>query len=229
MSTIVLDDIPFRFNAEMFEKMTHINSSAPAGRHTARLIEQAVAAARPKAVYRVCYVDEHGDESIELEGTRFSSAALARNLAEVHRVFAYVATCGNELEQMQNTEQDALNQYALDGLKEMFLRTAVEYLKQHLAAEFALHIDTLSAMNPGSGNRNVWPIDQQRLLFGLLGEVEASIGVHLTDSYLMIPNKTVSGILFPSSVPFVSCQLCTRQRCPLRRAAFTGITEPAGH
>jgi len=229
MSMTILDNIPFDFDAEAFQRTTHIDPSAPAGRHTARLIAQAVAAARPKAVYRACYVDEHGDESIELEGTRFSSAALAQNLAEVERVFAYVATCGNELEEMQHAEQDALSQYALDGLKEMFLRTAVEYLKQHLAAEFGIEADALSSMNPGSGNRNVWPIGQQKLLFGLLGDVEASIGVRLNDSFLMVPNKTVSGILFPSSVPFVSCQLCTREHCPLRRAAYTGIAEPVGH
>jgi hypothetical protein len=84
-------------------------------------------------------------------------------------------------------------------------------------------------MNPGSGNRNFWPIGQQRQLFQLLGDVEASVGVRLTDSFLMTPNKTVSGILFPTDVPFVSCQLCTRENCPRRRAQYTGVVGLAGH
>ena len=72
-------------------------------------------------------------------------------------------------------------------------------------------------------------LGQQRQLFQLLGDVESSIGVRLTDSFLMIPNKTVSGILFPTEVPFYSCQLCTREACPRRRAEYTGVAGLTGH
>jgi hypothetical protein len=80
-------------------------------------------------------------------------------------------------------------------------------------------------MNPGSGDRNVWPIAQQRPLFSLFGDAEALIGVRLTDSFLMVPNKTVSGLFFPTEVPFESCQLCTRPDCPRRRARYKGPLE----
>jgi len=36
----------------------------------------------------------------------------------------------------------------------------------------------------------------------------------------MIPNKTTSGIRFPTEERFESCQLCPRETCPGRRAAF---------
>ena len=36
------------------------------------------------------------------------------------------------------------------------------------------------------------------------------IGVTLTDTFLMLPNKTVSGIFYPTEVDFVTCQLCHR-------------------
>jgi hypothetical protein len=77
-------------------------------------------------------------------------------------------------------------------------------------------------MNPGSGDARLWPIGQQRPLFELLGDVEAAIGVRLTPSFLMVPNKSVSGILFPTEVRFESCQLCTRENCPRRRAPYSG-------
>ncbi|MBC8461851.1 MAG: hypothetical protein H8D67_28105 [Deltaproteobacteria bacterium] len=35
-------------------------------------------------------------------------------------------------------------------------------------------------------------IEQQKELFSIFGNVEDLIGVKLTDSYLMIPNKSVS-------------------------------------
>jgi hypothetical protein len=75
-------------------------------------------------------------------------------------------------------------------------------------------------MSPGSGDVNVWPIEQQRELFELLGDVRGQIGVELTDSFLMVPNKTVSGIHFPAEKDFRTCQVCHRENCPSRGAPF---------
>ena len=36
----------------------------------------------------------------------------------------------------------------------------------------------------------------------------------------MIPNKTVSGLLFPTEEDFHTCQVCHRDPCPNRRAPF---------
>jgi hypothetical protein len=36
----------------------------------------------------------------------------------------------------------------------------------------------------------------------------------------MVPNKSVSGLLYPSEDGFQSCQLCHREGCPNRRAPF---------
>ena len=73
-------------------------------------------------------------------------------------------------------------------------------------------------MNPGS--LPDWPIQQQRPLFQLLGDPNTAIGVELTASYLMEPNKSVSGIRFPTEERFESCMLCPRQDCPGRRSAY---------
>jgi hypothetical protein len=37
---------------------------------------------------------------------------------------------------------------------------------------------------------------------------------------LMLPRKSISGILFPTEVTFFSCQLCPRERCEARKAAY---------
>ena len=75
-----------------------------------------------------------------------------------------------------------------------------------------------SAMSPGRLAN--WPIREQRPLFSLLGDPETAIGVHLTESFLMIPNKSVSGIRYPTEESFESCQLCPREGCPNRKAAY---------
>lgn len=228
-SAVIVDNISFSFDEEGFRKLTHIDPSGTYAKAVEDLLGAALAAARPKALYKVCYIDNRTDDSVELEGIRFTSRVLSRNLREVERVFPYIATCGTELDTCLSSELDVLAQYWLDGLKEMALSTAVEHLKIHLAAEYGLKAEEFSTMNPGSGNKNVWPISQQRQLFQLLGDVESAVGVELTDSFLMMPNKTVSGIFFPTEVNFVSCQLCTRENCPRRRAQYTGIAGLAGH
>ena len=65
-----------------------------------------------------------------------------------------------------------------------------------------------------------WPITQQQQLFSLFGDVEAKIGVRLTDSFLMLPMKSVSGVYFPTETSFESCRLCPRKVCPGRRAPY---------
>jgi hypothetical protein len=61
---------------------------------------------------------------------------------------------------------------------------------------------------------------EQRKLFRILGDTEAMIGVRLTQSCLMIPSKSVSGVRFATETSFESCQLCPRDRCPGRRARY---------
>jgi hypothetical protein len=79
-------------------------------------------------------------------------------------------------------------------------------------------------MAPGAGAGDDWPITQQMGLFSLFGgreKVEELIGVRLTDTYLMVPIKSVSGLFFPTEVRFESCQICPREHCQGRRAAYS--------
>jgi len=153
-----------------------------------------------------------------VQRARFTSRALRVNLDEVERVFAYVATCGGELDSMPVASGDVFGQFCRDTIKEMALWAALSHLYVHLTETHQL--GALASMNPGSGEANVWPIEQQEDLFAFLGDVQGSIGVALTDSCLMVPNKSVSGIFYPSESGFESCQLCRQERCSHRRAPF---------
>lgn len=228
MDVVVLADIPFGFDAQRFREQVHLDRFPQAEAAARELLDRAVPLVRPKAMYGASYVEARDAEGVSLDGVGFRSSVLARNLEPVDRVFPYVATCGTELEELQRESQDLLAQYWLDALKEMALGRAREALRAQVGQRFGLEPAKLSSMNPGSGNRNLWPISQQAPLFSLLGDVERGIGVRLTDSFLMIPNKTVSGILFPTEVRFESCQLCSRPDCPRRRVPFEATREAAG-
>jgi hypothetical protein len=210
----VLSDIAFRLDEPAFLRLTRLPGLA----EVRGLLDRVLAAARPKAAYRVCAVGERGEGTVKIEGTEFASKVLARNLEGAERVFPYVATCGTELEPLEETCPDLFTRYCLDVLKELALATARDHLLEHLRA--AHGATDLSSMNPGSGDARLWPLGQQRPLFNLLGDVEKAVGVRLTPSLLMQPNKSVSGIFFPSEEHFENCQLCTREDCPRRRVPY---------
>ena len=151
-----------------------------------------------------------------MDGVKLTSRVLRVNMEHVHRVFAFVATCGTELDVWARAIDDMLFQYWGDAIKEMALRSATQVLHRHLTDCFEL--GKTATMAPGS--LADWPLPQQRPLFTILGDVQGAIGVELSDSFLMTPNKSVSGVRFPTEEDFASCQLCPRKDCPNRRAAY---------
>ncbi len=125
-------------------------------------------------------------------------------------------TIGKAMDEIIDASGEMLEKYLLDEIANMALREARGRFEHHLRSAFAL--EKISCMAPGS--LADWPIEQQRPLFGLLPGVEAALGVRLTESFLMLPRKSISGIYFPSEATFFSCQLCPRERCDGRKARY---------
>lgn len=181
-----------------------------------RILENAGTLIHAKAAYRICYVEERLESSVIIEGTRFNSRVLRKNLATVGRVFPFVITIGKGLEERAASTSDLLEKYYLDAIGNIALARARKYFEDFLRSRFCL--DGLSYMSPGSLEN--WPIEEQIPLFSILEGVEGSIGVTLNQSLLMIPTKSVSGIYFPTETTFYSCQLCPREICEGRKAKY---------
>ena len=227
----ILGDI--RFDLDPTAVFAHLRLD-PKGSYAGEihaLIAAARGRARPRALYAVASVERKENDAVviaaEHQGgrpdapvlrARFTSRVLRRQLDDVERVFPYIATCGPELDAIPIGPGDVFGQFCLDVIKEMALYVALAYLLEHL--QHTHGIEALASMNPGSGDRDVWPIEQQKDLFAFLAGGPESIGVVLTDSFLMIPNKTVSGLFFPCEHGFQSCQLCHREHCSHRQAPF---------
>jgi len=215
----VLNNIPIRLDLEAVLKRMRARSQNESIKRSIReLIERVRPIARPKAVYEVSYIEDKREDSIDIGGIKFTSRVLRVNLDKVGRVFPHVVTCGRELYDIDIPSDELLKGYLLDQIRETVLVSARKYLEDYLIKRYAL--GQLSRMAPGSGAATVWPITQQKQLFSIFGNVEELIGVKLTDSMLMIPVKSVSGIFFPTEVKFESCQLCPIERCTGRRAPY---------
>src|SRR5690606_16872441 len=148
------------------------------------------------------YIEGRGEDFVNIDGIEFKSRVLSVNLKNVNRVIPYIVTCGLELDELSNSISDVLLQYYLDEIKKMVVGEASSYLFELVKKRFRL--TKIARMNPGS--LEDWPISQQVPLFSIFGDTQASIGVTLTDSYLMIPTKSVSGIIFPTEVTYENCQ-----------------------
>jgi len=216
MEPVILSNIPFNVNIELLMKRIRLkkdNSHADDFRH---LVEEAQAIARPKAMYRPVYIESKDDDHVVLEGVSLKSRILKVNLENAYRVFPFVTTCGVELEDWARAKEDMLLRFWAERIKETALHSAIGLFNKYVSEEFS--IEKKSTMTPGS--LEDWPIEEQRALFEIVGNTKDAIGVELTESLMMKPVHSVSGILFPTEVNFESCQLCQREKCPGRRAPY---------
>ncbi|MBN1583731.1 MAG: vitamin B12 dependent methionine synthase [Anaerolineae bacterium] len=217
MNTLtLLQDIPFHIDLDVLRKRTRVQADSDHSRELERFAAHAQQIARPKAMVKVAFVEHREDDRVVIDSISFASRVLRVNLENVHRVFAYVATCGTELHEWGQSRQDLLERFWAEKIQEMALGQATQHLGDHITREY--QPGSTATMNPGS--LADWPLKEQRHLFALLDNRSDEIGVHLSDSFLMTPTKSVSGIRFPTEYDFESCQLCPRPDCPGRRAPY---------
>ena len=216
--TKTLTGIPFSLDADRIFAQAHVEVGSSDAGDLRSLIELAQEIGRPMAAYAICFITKRDGDRVQVNDACFTSRTLALNLESAERVFPLVATCGHELDQGFPDKGDMLKEFWWDLIKTSLLGAANRYLNDYLHRKFRL--GKTATMRPGSGDASVWPIEQQKVLFSLLGNVDRELGVQLTDSFLMIPNKTTSGIMFPTERDFRSCEVCHRENCPSRHAPF---------
>ncbi len=212
----MLTEIPVDFDSARLLTELHIQPDSEDAADFAELLDRVRGLVCPKAVFDICYIEDRTADTVTVSGVTFSSRVLQVNLEKVHRVFPFVATCGREFDAVPGVDGDPLREYWLDHLRIIALRAASARVREQVEAKY--QPGQLSSMAPGS--LKDWPITQQTQLFSLLGDVAGAIGVELTESFLMVPMKSVSGVYFPTETTFHSCSLCPRKDCPGRSAPY---------
>ena len=183
------------------------------------MIGEADALAEPVALFGVCAVTDAQAERVTVGDVTVENTLVAEKLGDKKRCFPYIATCGSALEAWsEQYKDDLLSEYWADEIKKKYLRKVIVALRDYLTETY--HIGGYpAALNPGS--RQEWTVAGQRELFAMLGGtdfVREQLGVTYTDSFLMLPTKSVSGITFESETFYENCQYCPLDDCPGRRA-----------
>lgn len=179
------------------------------------IFDECVALADPKFCYARADVTQD-ETGTTIGGERFESRVMQVNFKGKDTAWPYVVTCGRELYDLAQGKDDPLEKFWVDGISEQYLYrahgVALEEIRKAAGAEH------LSSMNPGS--LSDFPISQQGPLFRMLGDVKGEIGAWITESFLILPYKSGSGIYFATDEDYVNCALCQRVGCPNRRTPF---------
>ncbi len=134
------------------------------------------------------------------------------------KVLLFAATIGPDVEQWskkQMQQGNTLEGYIADLIGSELAESTIEHF--HNCAQKTLIDCGLKVTNRFSPGYCNWPVSNQHKLFSLLGE--HSCGIQLTDSSLMLPVKSVSGVfgIGPNVIraPY-KCNICTDTKCILR-------------
>ncbi len=222
---LLLDPAPFRLDVGAILHPTTIPLDDAVADSARTLVGQAESVARPRAFLRAARVDRLGDDgAVVVGGVRLVSHLLQRQLEGNAVVYPFLATCGRELDAWAAAidPSDLLGRYFAEVIKEHAVQQAVAAALDRLQP--ALDGQAVGIMNPGS--LEDWPLTEQASLFRLFEGQDRELGVTLTESSLMVPTKSVSGLAFASATGFVPCQLCSRPDCPGRRAPYNPAEHP---
>lgn len=214
MKANILEKIPYAVDREAL--VEHLGLDEEYIEEFDELLSECLRMANPKMIYGMAAADVQDEKHVQVDGIDFESRVLSINLKGTDTVYPYVCTCGREVYEYALSKKDPLERYWVDCVSEAILHSAFSQAVQEIQSR--QNTGKLYAMSPGS--LPDWPTAQQRPLFKLLGDVMGDIGVALTESCLMLPVKSISGLLFESDQHYTNCSLCPREGCTGRREPF---------
>jgi len=156
-------------------------------------------------------VASHG----QLFGTR---QIVTHQLKNSERVAWFVCTAGEKISRYTRQlmdEGDLMKGYVVDVLANVVVEAAMDKIQSNLEAEMAkIGLNITNRYSPGYCN---WDIAEQKKLFTVFPE--NYLDITLSESCLMIPVKSVSGIIgIGKKVKFnnYTCHLCSDKNCLYR-------------
>ena len=189
-----------------------------------RLLDEAEAICNLKAEYRIYknIAFHDGNKSIEVSEVIFSIGKIIYSqIKKSDSVALFTCTAGYEIGKRSRNSMkkgDLLEGYIYDVIGSEAVEAVADLMQDDLEADLALSGRKITnRFSPGYCG---WNVSEQHKLFGLIPENYCSI--RLTESALMDPVKSISGIIGVGEkvkrVPY-TCNLCDMKDCMYRRKA----------
>lgn len=175
---------------------------------------------RPCGCYSIHYDPQFDTNSgtISVNNAVFSLGKIVTHALKKSTGLAFfICTCGSEVEKLSKQlikEGQTLEGYIVDLIGSEIAEGMADIIHQQIGKNTAKEkMNYTNRYSPGYCN---WPVSDQQLLFPLL---DNTCGVSLTQSSLMIPIKSVSGVIgIGPDVKFkgYSCNKCDASFCIYR-------------
>jgi hypothetical protein len=178
------------------------------------------AALRPRYAYRVFPLERTGDDfSLMGSGVALTGRSAKTMLAQCHRAALLACTLGPQFDAMLRTEQarDMGRAVILDACGGAWVEAGCDEAERELREKLpGLYLT--DRFSPGYGDL---PLDLQPAILKAL-DAQRRLGIHLSESLLMNPVKSVTAVIGVSSRPQMArirgCADCSmRETCTLRK------------
>ena len=179
---------------------------------------------RPQLTYSIKKIAECGRTNVTLpNGIILKGTKLARALRNCRSIVAFSSTLGPaiDFEISRLTQNNCLSDaFIVDSMGSVAVERLVERFYQQMRFYFIQQGKSVTLrFSPGYCD---WPLQEQRKVFRLVkGDL---IGVQLTESCLMTPQKSVSGVfgitqdVESGQKPYNPCSICGKLDCTVRRS-----------
>jgi hypothetical protein len=169
--------------------------------HFVDLIDDVISQAEPlckiKAGYRIVNVKYNSEQKDGLYADNIflnTQKIVTGKIKKAGKAAIFVCTIGPEMERWSHkllNEGDGVLSYIVDTVASVVVESATDKLHNHIARE--MKMKDLRITNRYSPGYCDWTVSEQHKLFSMLPE--KFCGITLTESALMVPIKSVSGII----------------------------------
>jgi len=208
-----------KISAKDVEKLAHIDSDMPS--YSQYILDQ-IAYFNQISNVQGGYSIRAGratEESLWVEDVEFKvGAKVSRYYKGMTKAAVFVCTAGEEVTERVkelNTKGDLVEAYLVDVIGSVIVEKAMDVIQERMKSEMAvMRLKISNRYSPGYCD---WNVSEQKQLFSFLPENFCNIT--LSDSCLMHPTKTVSGIIaVGEKVHFHKhvCHACSSVNCLYR-------------
>lgn len=218
---IVIDNVSLDLSVDEALKVGQLGRIADKIDNMDKRLEECKKLIKPAALYTYTKVEQVSKEGLLINDNRLlKSTKLAEQLSCSTEIAPYIITIGADLEKRVTSiaTDKILDSWILDNLGTYALRTLGKHIEERIRNEKGWKI---SRFNPGS--TPTWNLEEQEKIFGIFSKeaVQEKIGVRLTDTFMMIPKKSVSGVMGQAISDYHNCIEC-QLTCEYRQMPYKG-------
>ncbi len=178
---------------------------------------------RPKVLYTTKKIRKIEGSTVTLEGdVKLKSAKISKTFKKCDQITFFLATVGEQVDNIISSslkEKKLSDAYIYDAIGSAAVEATVEEFQNRVESKAnEKNRRTTLRFSPGYCD---WKINEQKKVFSVLKN--DLIDVDLSESYLMAPRKTVSGVFGIGSSELVDkdetnpCRICGMKTCVARR------------